>query len=75
MFTGDGGERQAIADVLNTAWANFARTGDPNVPTRIPHEGPQWPAFDPVTRSIYQVDATVTVASDPRGDELRLWPS
>lgn len=75
MFTGDGGERQAIADVLNVAWANFARTGDPNVPTRIPHKGPQWPAFDPVTRSIYQVDATVTVASDPRGDELRLWPS
>ena len=74
MFTGDGPERQAIAEVLNTTWANFARTGDPNAPAPIPHGSPAWPAFAPSSRPTYVVDASVTVADDPRGDELRLWP-
>ena len=74
MFTGDGAERQAMAEVLNTTWANFARTGDPNGPAPIPHGAPTWPAFEPSSRPTYAIDASVTVAADPRGDELRLWP-
>ncbi|MFH0841194.1 MAG: carboxylesterase family protein [Bacteroidota bacterium] len=38
--SGDGPEAYALADKMSRAWAQFARTGDPNV------EGvPQWPAY------------------------------
>ena len=71
MFTGAGAERQDVADLLHTAWANFARSGDPNVGAALP--GPAWPVFDVKTRPVYHVDAVSSVDDDPRGDELRLW--
>lgn len=73
MFTGSGPERQAIADVLHQAWASFAHHGDPN------GEGlagaPAWPQWDPVDRSTFTVGAEVRVVTDPRGEQLRRWPS
>ena len=35
-------EDQAVARMVNTYWANFAKTGDPNGPGL-----PQWPRYDP----------------------------
>ena len=39
--TGNGPEAQALARKMATAWANFARTGNPSQP------GLPWPAFTP----------------------------
>ena len=39
--TGNGPEAQALARKMATAWANFARTGNPSQP------GLAWPAFTP----------------------------
>ena len=73
MFTGSGPERQAIADVLHQAWANFAHLGDPN------GEGiagaPAWPQWDPVDRATLTVGNDVRVVTDPRGEQLRRWPT
>lgn len=71
VFTGDGPERQGMADLMHTAWANFARHGNPNIGAALP--GPAWPAFEPMTRPTYVIDAELEVEFDPRGDELRLW--
>ena len=35
-------EDQAVARMVNTYWANFAKTGDPNGPGL-----PKWPRYDP----------------------------
>ncbi len=53
---------------MSGALAAFARTGDPA------HDGlPDWPAYDPATRSTMLFDVTSTVVDDPAGDERRLW--
>lgn len=62
MLTGDGPERQAIADVMHAAWISFARTGDPG-----------WPAYDLDRRATKRFDTTTEVLDDPMGDERALW--
>lgn len=39
-MTGGGKDAYALADKMSSAWLNFARTGNPNVPGQ-----PHWPAF------------------------------
>ena len=53
-------EQQALADKVSSAWASFARTGNPNNP-KIPH----WPAFDTQTRAIMVIDDQWHAANDP----------
>jgi para-nitrobenzyl esterase len=62
MLTGDGPERQAIADAMHAAWIAFARTGDPG-----------WPAYDLDRRATQRFDTTLEVLDDPHGDERALW--
>ena len=62
MLTGDGPERQAIADAMHAAWIAFARTGDPG-----------WPAYDLDRRATKRFDVTTEVLDDPGGDERALW--
>ncbi len=61
-LTGDGPERQGIADAMHSAWIAFARTGDPG-----------WPAYDLDRRATKRFDVTTEVMDDPRGDERTLW--
>lgn len=63
-MTGAGQERYALADRMSTAFANFARSGDPN------HSGlPRWPAFDSEKRPTMVFDDTCAVVNDPHREE------
>jgi para-nitrobenzyl esterase len=62
MLTGDGPERQAIADAMHAAWIAFARNGDPG-----------WPGYDRDRRATERFDTTVETLDDPMGDERELW--
>ena len=68
MFTGDGGERQAIADVMHRAWIAFAHRGDPSHP-----DLPEWPAYCCDRRATMRFDVECELLLDPAGDERALW--
>ena len=53
---------QAVADTIHSAWVRFITDGDPG-----------WPAYDTDTRATGIFTEKLEVASDPAGDERRLW--
>jgi para-nitrobenzyl esterase len=60
-------EDQAVARMMNTYWANFARTGDPN------GKGlPEWPPFDPETDEILEIPSDGTPVGKPDPKKARL---
>lgn len=61
MFTGPGAP-QELATAMNTAWADFARSGDPG-----------WPAYEPDSRLTQVFDTERSVVADPHGAERRVW--
>ena len=66
-MTGKGQDRYALATRMSTAWAAFARTGNPN------HPGlPKWGTFDTKQRATMIFDAECKAVNDPHGEELRL---
>jgi para-nitrobenzyl esterase len=59
-------DRQQLATAISSAWAAFARTGNPN------HKGlPHWPAYDGQQRRTMIFDRRCSVVNDP-GREDRL---
>jgi para-nitrobenzyl esterase len=62
MLTGDGPERQGIADVMHAEWIAFARAGDPG-----------FPAYDAHRRATRRYDTESTVVDDPMGSQRELW--
>jgi para-nitrobenzyl esterase len=63
-MTGTGEDRYPLQDKMSTAWATFARTGNPN------HKGlPNWPAFNTTQRATMVFDNECKVINNPHGEE------
>jgi len=60
--TGNTPEAQSLAKTMSTAWANFARTGDPSQP------GLRWSPSEPVRNPTMVFDNRSRVENDPDGD-------
>lgn len=59
-FVGPGPEPQILATQMSSAWAAFAKKGNPNNAAI-----PQWPAFDLTTRATMVFDVKSHVDNDP----------
>ncbi len=64
--TGNGPEAQALARKMATAWANFARTGNPSQP------GLAWPAFNPDTCPTMVFDNVCRMVDDPDAEARKI---
>jgi para-nitrobenzyl esterase len=64
----EGPEQKAMAKAMSSAWAAFARAGDPNVPGQ-----PQWAAYSLGQRDTMVFDNTLAVKSDPSHDVRLFW--
>ena len=64
--TGNGPEAQALAKKMATAWANFARTGNPSQP------GLRWEPFEPTRGQTMVFDNNCRMTDDPEGEVRKL---
>ncbi len=64
--TGNTPEAQAVAKKMSTAWANFARTGNPSQP------GLTWTASDPTRCQTMIFDNKCGMADDPDGEVRKI---
>jgi para-nitrobenzyl esterase len=63
-MTGSGADRYPLQDKMSGAWAEFARTGNPN------HKGlPNWPTFKTDQRATMIFDNQCKVVNDPHAEE------
>jgi para-nitrobenzyl esterase len=64
--TGNTAEAQALAKKMATAWASFARTGNPSQP------GLAWTPTDPTRNQTMIFDNECRMAEDPEGDVRKI---
>ena len=64
--TGNTPEAQRLARTMASAWANFARTGDPSQP------GLTWTPFDPVRSQTMLFDNRCRMVDDPEGEVRKI---
>jgi para-nitrobenzyl esterase len=64
LITGDGKDRQPLADKMSRAWTNFAKTGEPEA------DGlPQWRPYSASERTVMIFNDESKLATDPYPDE------
>ena len=61
-------EPEVLMSEMQTAWANFARTGTPNSTGLV-----EWPPYDLEDRFTMVFDETTSVVSDPYGETRLFW--
>lgn len=73
-------DEDALSASMETYWANFARTGNPNTPSTTTRRGealPAWPAYSAATRSTLDFktagDGGIAVLSDVRKTTCDWW--
>ena len=64
--TGNTPEAQALAKKMATAWANFARTGNPSQP------GLEWTPSDPTRCQTMVFDNDCRMVNDPEGEVRKI---
>jgi para-nitrobenzyl esterase len=64
--TGNTPQAQALAKKMSTAWANFARTGNPSQP------GLAWTPSDPTYCQTMVFDDNCTMENDPDGEVRKI---
>ena len=64
--TGNTPEAQKLARTMATAWATFARTGNPS------HRGLKWTPFDPSRFPTMIFDNKCRIADDPEGEVRKI---
>jgi para-nitrobenzyl esterase len=64
-----GGARHVLARTMMSAWAEFARKGDPSTPS-LP-----WPRYETAQRSTMRLGSECTVEHDPRAAPRKLLDS
>ena len=64
--TGNTPDAQRLAKTMSTAWANFARSGNPSQP------GLAWTPTDPVRCQTMVFDSTCRMVDDPEGAARRI---
>jgi para-nitrobenzyl esterase len=67
-LTGTRADRPQLAAAMSRAWANFARSGDPNVGGL-----PRWEPYDAENRSTMVFDVPCHAERDPRREERLAW--
>lgn len=67
-FTGRAPYRQQLMDFMQSAWLQFARSGDPGGPGAA-----RWPRYDTTSRSTMELGATLRVIDDPLAPQRRAW--
>jgi para-nitrobenzyl esterase len=62
-----GPDEPRLRTLMSTAWANFARSGDPAT------DAQPWPAYDLSTRTTLCINNPPAVVNDPYAEERELW--
>ncbi len=67
-FVGTGPESESAAAIMQEAWASFARTGCPTIPS-----GPAWPEFENGARRTMILDSQPHVVEHPDRSRVAFW--
>lgn len=67
-FTGRDSHRRTLADQMQDAWLQFAKTGNPS------HSGlPSWPRYDVSSRATMELGVDSHLSNDPLSGQRRAW--